>query len=46
MKIKDLEYFERAQKAARIATSSGAGDITRKLAWKLSMRILRKAYGI
>lgn len=46
MKIKDLKYFERAQKAARIATSNGADKLTKKLAWKLSMRNLRKAYGL
>ena len=46
MKIKDLKSFERAQKAARIATSNGADSLTNKLAWKFSMRNLRKAYGL
>lgn len=45
MKIKDLKSFERAQKASRIATSDGAYNLTKKLAWKFSMRSLRKAYG-
>ena len=45
MKIKDFKAFELAQKAARIATSNGADDITKELAWKFSMRNLRRAYG-
>lgn len=46
MKIKDFKAFERAQKAARIATSNGADKLTKKLAWNFSMRNLRKAYGL
>lgn len=46
MNIKDLESFERAQKAARIATSNGADELTKQLAWKFAMRSMRKAYGL
>ena len=46
MKIKDFKAFERAQKAARIATSNGADNLTKNLAWNFSMRNLRKAYGL
>lgn len=46
MKIKDFKAFECAQKASRIATSNGADKLTKKLAWKFSMRNLRKAYGL
>lgn len=46
MKIKDLKSFERAQKAARIATSNGADNLTKKMAWNFSMRSLREAYGL
>lgn len=46
MKIKDFKAFERAQKASRIATSNGADNITKELAWKFAMRSMRKAYGI
>lgn len=46
MKIKDFKAFERAQKASRIATSNGADEITKEMAWKFSMRSLRKAYGL
>lgn len=46
MKIKDFKAFEFAQKASRIATSDGADNITKSLAWKFAMRNLRTAYGL